>query len=546
MPAPFLHRLLSLLFALAAGSPAYAAERYVCDCASGADAQCMPGSDTADGATPATPWRSYARARDAWPTLAAGDTLSFCRGGAFALGAGTQWVNDACRAAQPCIIGAYSPPWASGDEAVPLLAQSDGHGFAFVNGGDPAHEEGVVLRDLELRCSGCGSGDWGVFLYNDIDDLRMERLLIRGFSIGVHLAGANVCGTPGCDRANERIALRDSEVSDNQVAGWLGADQQLLLEGNRFLRNGSGTVFQHNLYLTQSGGATQGIRVLRNELYRSAAAASGRCEGGSFAAHGEHADLLIEGNFIHEDVGAAEPACWGLGLTPAYATPERFERTIIRGNRIRDVGNVAIAIGSCVDCRVENNIIESAQAFGGIGILAPAVTRGDDDAVLTGLVVRNNSIHLAAAGSTAIRVGDEGSQHVIVSNAMQGSAASGTWACFALNLAASAYAQVDHNVCGYVGGAGREWEQGSGALEAWRLTSGHDAASIFAPPGFASPGAPQYDLRAVSAAAPMVGAGAPVSSAPTEFNGLPRGAAPDAGAHQLGVEPGLFRDGFEG
>lgn len=539
-------RIFPWLLALIALPVAQAADRYVCDCETGADAHCVAGNDGADGEAPTSPWRSYARARDAWPTLDPGDRLSFCRGGVVPITGSTQWINDACLAGQPCVIGAYVPPWGSGDESVPRLTQADGHGFAFVNAGDPAHEEGVVLRDLELSCSGCGDGDWGVFLYNDIDDLRMERLRIRGFSIGVHLAGANACGTPGCDRSNERIALVDSDVTDNQVTGWLGADQQLLLEGNRFLRNGSGTVFQHNLYLTQSGGATQGIRVVRNELYRSAAAASGRCEGGSFAAHGEHADLLIEGNFIHEDVGATDPACWGLGLTPAYATPERFERTIIRGNRIRNVGNVAIAIGSCVDCIVENNLIESSQSFGGIGILAPAVLRGGDDAVLTGLIVRNNSIHLAAPGSTAIRVGDEGSQHVIVSNAMQSVATSGSWACLALDLAAASYGQVDHNVCGYVAGAGREWEQGSGALEAWRLVSGHDAASIFAAPGFASPGAPQYGLRAASASAPMVGAGAPASSASTEFHGMPRGTPPDAGAHQFGIEPHVFSDGFEG
>ena len=101
--------------------------------------------------------------------------------------------------------------------------------------------------------------------------------------------------------------------------------------------------------------------------------------------HGEHADLLIEANTIREDVGAADPACWGLGITPAYATPEGFLRTVIRGNTFRNVGNIAIALGSCQDCVVENNVIVSEQTFGGIGgkiddeERVDAVLRGEGD-----------------------------------------------------------------------------------------------------------------------------------------------------------------------
>jgi hypothetical protein len=538
-------RVLAAILVLACFGDAQAADYYACDCAAGADAQCVAGDDAAAGNTPQSPWRSYARARAQWPLLAAGDSIGFCRGGVFPVGGNTQWVNGNCRADLRCSLGAYAAPWATGDEASPRIAQTQGHGFAFVNAGDPAHEEGVVLRDLEIACSACIDGQWGIFLYNDIDDLRMERLHIHGFGIGVHLGGANACGVPGCDRANERIALVDSEVTDNRTVGWLGADQQLLIADNRFLRNGTGTVFQHNLYLTQSGGATSGIRVLRNELYRSAASGSGRCEGGSFATHGEHTDLLIEGNFVHEDVGAADPACWGIGLTPAYATPEAFVRTIIRGNRIRNVGNAAIAIASCVDCIVENNIVESEQAFGGVGILAPAVARASDDAILSRLIVRNNSIHLAAGDSIGIRVGDEGTQHVVVSNAIHGTAASGEWACLSLNLPSASYAAVDHHACGFVAGGGREWEQGSGSLTSWRGSSGFDLASVAATPGFVSAGAPNHDLRAASAASVMVGLGHATLSAPSEYFGQPRGALPDAGAHQFGVEPGIFADGFE-
>jgi hypothetical protein len=527
-------------------APALAADRYVCDCASGASAGCVAGNDNAAGTSPASAWRSYDRAQDAWASLAAGERIRFCRGGVFPIAGSTQWLNEQCTAAQRCGIEAYVAAWGSGAEARPRLVQSTGHGFNFANTGDAASDGGYVVRDLELVCTACTNDDWGVFFFNDVDDVRLERLRIRGFGIGVHLAGANPCGSdPGCDGHSSRIELLGSEIEGNRMLGWLGAGDDLLLADNHFVGNGTGTVFQHNVYLSQSNGATHRVRVQRNLLYRSAAAASGRCQGGSFAVHGEHVDLLIEGNEIREDLGAADPACWGLGITPGYATPEGFVRAVIRGNTFVNVGNVAIALGSCQDCVVENNVIVSEQSFGSIGIAAPAVARAADDLPLTRLTVRNNSLYQTAPSSIGIRLGDEGTQHVVVSNALQSTATSGEWACLSLNLGVSAYAAVDHNVCGYVSGAGREWEQGSGSLAAWRVASGFDAASRAAAPGFAAPATPAHRLDATTAAAAMVGAGHPSRSAPLEFHGAPRTVPPDAGAYQFGTTDALFRDDFE-
>ena len=538
-------RSVLLLAAILCTPHAIAADYHVCDCATGADPQCDVGDDAASGTTMASAWRSYEHARNAFAGLAAGDSLNFCRGGVFPVSAGSQWINSECRADNPCTIGAYAAAWGNGDEARPRISQSSGHGFAFANGGDPAHEEGYVLRDIELACSDCVDGDWGVFLFNDIDDVSMQRLHIHGFQFGVHLAGSNSCATEGCDRSNERISLQHSDVVDNFGGGWLGADNDLLLADNRFLRNGTGSVFEHNLYLSQSGGPTSNIRVLRNELYRSAAAGTGSCQGGSFTVHGQHTDLLVDGNDIHEDIGAAEPACWGLGVVAAYASAEGFVRVVIRGNRLLNMGNVAIALASCQDCIVENNLIEHEQDFGVVAILAPALARGVEDLPMSNLVVRNNSVFTHSADSTAIRVGDEGSGHAIVSNALQSDATTGGWACLSLNLAVANYTTVDNNVCGFVAGAGREWEQGSGALAAWRAASGFDLASVEANPGFAAAGAPDHDLRAATATAAMVGAGHPLLSAPLEFLGGPRGLPADAGAWQFGAGDSIFVDGFD-
>ncbi|HSX60834.1 MAG TPA: right-handed parallel beta-helix repeat-containing protein [Tahibacter sp.] len=540
-------RAIGFVLCLFLCAPLAAADHFVCDCATGAAPGCVAGNDAAAGNSPATAWRSYDRAQDAWSGLAAGDSIHFCRGGVFPIAGSTQWLNTQCTAAQRCGIEAYSAAWASGGEARPRLVQSSGHGFNFANAGDAAPDGGYRVRDLELACTACTNDDWGLFFFNDVDDVRLERLRITGFGIGVHLAGSNPCGSdPGCDGHSSRIELVDSEIEGNRTQGWLGAGDDLLLAGNRFAGNGTGTVFQHNVYLSQSNGATHRIRVVRNALYRSAASASGSCQGGSFAVHGEHTDLLIEGNTIREDLGAADPACWGLGITPAYGTPEGFVRTIVRGNTFRNVGNIAIALGSCQDCVVENNVIVGEQSFGGIGIAAPAVARAADDLPLARLTVRNNSLYLTAPSSIGIRLGDEGSQHVVVSNALHSTTTSGSWSCLSLNLAFGAYAAVDNNVCGFVTGAGREWEQGSGSLAAWRAASGFDAASLAVAPGFASPAGPGFQLEAASASAAMVGAGHASASSPTEFYGASRTVPPDAGAYQYGTSDRLFRDGFGG
>ncbi|MDZ4812115.1 MAG: right-handed parallel beta-helix repeat-containing protein [Pseudomonadota bacterium] len=528
-------------------APVAAADYYVCDCAGGADAQCVVGNDAANGTSPASAWRSYDRAQDAFGALAAGDRLRFCRGGVFPVAGSTRWINSNCTAAQNCSIGAFVPTWASGDEASPRIAQSTGHGFDFGDGGDADHEEGYRVSDLDIRCSACAPDNYGFFVYNDIDDVRLERLRISGFSIGVHLAGSNPCSTdPECDGHNLRFSLVDSDILDNTSQGFLGGDSDLLIADNRFLRNGSGTVFEHNVYLAESGGATTGVRVVRNELYRSAASTSGNCEGVPLVVHGEYTDLLVEDNLIYEDIGGVAQGCWGISLTAGgNSGPEGFVRAIVRGNTIRNVGNVGIALSSCVDCIVENNRIEHQQAFGVFGVFAPALARANNDLAMTRMTVRNNSIYTTAADSVGVRVGGEGAQHVVVSNALHANYTSGPWACLSLDLPTNAYTAVDNNVCGYATGAGREWEEGSGTIGAWRTASGFDLASQAVSPGFASAGAPAHNLTAASALSPMVGAGHPTRSAPLEFYGNSRSAPPDAGAHQFGSSPSLFGNGFE-
>jgi len=519
---------------------AQAADYYACDCDSGADPTCVAGNDQAAGTSPANPWRSYDRAQNAWAGLQPGDSIRMCRGGVFPIAGSTQWVNTRYTAAQRCTLGSYLPPGAPQSAPRPHLTRINGTGIGLDNGGMGRHEEGVVIEDLQLSCSACTDNSAGIFLYNDIDDVLLQRLLVRGFGDGIVMTWSQCqAGAPNCNGFNERVSLIDSEIRDNNRQGWFGAADDLLIEGNRFIGNGRDTILDHNIYI---GGNGANVRVIRNELYRAARTGSGRCNGASLVAHGVLSGLLIEGNYIHEDLGAATGACWGINLSPAYDAAERFENVIVRGNNIVNVGNVAIALTSCVNCLVENNLIVQEQPFFSTAVAAPALSRASNDAMQDAITVRNNSIYSSNSG-LGIRLGGEGSQHRIVSNAIHAATASQQFACLELNLPVASYATVDHNVCGYMPGTGRQWATGRGSLANWRALTGFDLAGLDQFPGFGSTTAPLYDLRAASGSAPMVGRGHPTLSAPLDFQSRPRGALPDAGAYQRATD--LLKDGFE-
>jgi hypothetical protein len=527
--------------ALLAALPAQAAEYYACDCGTGADADCVAGDDTADGTSPAAAWRTYEMARSRWGTLLAGDSIRLCRGGAFTVESGSRWFNAACEPDSPCTLTDYEPPWGGGDEGRPIVWRgATGHAFSLEDGGDADHDGGYVFSNLELRCADCDVEDgWGFFLYNDVDDVVIENVLIDGFGIGVHLAGSNPCSAdPECDGKNSRLTLRNSTIVNSISQGFLGAGDETVIENNYFENSGTRAVFDHNIYYSGASEDTVGSRISGNELYRSSVRETGSCEAVSLVVHGSHRGLVIEGNLVREDAGAAGQGCWGIAVDGGYDEAESFTDTVIRGNEVRNVGNTGIGVSSCVNCVIENNVIIHEQDFGIIAIAAPDRERGAGDAEMTNVDVRNNSIYISGAGGTGISVGGEGSGHSIVSNAVLYTGTGRDWSCFDADLPAASYEAIDYNACHFPNaGSGGEWESGSGALAAWQAASGFDGNSMQADPGFSSPAAPDYDLSAASETSAIVDAGHPALSASNDFYGRPRDERPDIGAFEFGAPP---------
>jgi len=511
--------MLSVLLMLL---PAHATDYHVCDCASGADADCVAGADASAG-SPASPLQTLSAGMALFNhTMVAGDRLLMCEGGVFDAAAGL-WYNDACTAADPCEVTSYTPSWASGDEGRPVVRAEGTAGFEVVSPGSASQQEGLTLSGFDLVCEGCaGTGAFGIFLYNDIDHVLVEDLHISGFDIGIHLGATNGCdgSTADCDGHNTDITVRDCIIEKNHVLGMLGGGTRLSVLDSTFSENGSGSHFEHNLYLNGPTGTATDVLVQGNTLYRSAWASTGQCEGASLVVHGLLTDLQIVDNLVYEDVGGAGPGCWGITVDAAYSDSERFERVLIARNRVHNVGNVGIGVSSCIDCVVENNVVTNHQAFDSFGVLAPSRFLSAEDPAMSGLIVRNNSVAVASGVGLGLPEQTDGS--VVVSNALW----VGSGSCFETPAdPTEGFDTIDHNVC-----LADLWTTAGLALEDWQSV-GWGGSSLAENPGFTDP--PAGDLTPANPAGPLADAGHRTLSATVDHSGAPRDSAPDVGAFEV-------------
>lgn len=523
-----------------------ATDHYVCACQAGSDSDCVAGND-ANGGTLGAPKESFLAARSLFEDLLPGDAVRFCRGGAWDVAGFIRWTNDSCEASNPCIVSDYVPAWGSGNEQRPKLRRLDGqHMFELADSGNANHEEGYVFANFELLGAGVDSGA-GFHLANDIDDVTIDNVLIRDFRHGVHLGSSQPCSgsDPECDGKNQRAVLKNSTILENSSQGWLGGSSGSQILDSHFEGNGTVATFDHNIYISGSNNdLTDGMRVVGNTLYRSTLDDQGRCAAAPFVVHGKHANMVIENNWVEEEVGLARPGCWGIAVDTGYPDEEHFLNITIRGNHVINTGNIAIGVTSCVGCTIENNVVVHHQAHSIRAVAAPNRQRGSEDTPLDAIVVRNNSVLIGSgsSGGTAIKVDTEGGNHIIASNAVYFSGTSNSFNCIRAVLPTAAYTDVDHNLCFYPNAPGAQWADDIGNLGAWQATTGFGSTSANVDPGFAD--SASGDLSAASEVAAMVDNGHPTLSSPLEIGGVPRGAQPDVGAYEWGAE-GIFSDGFE-
>jgi len=430
--------------AIALSASASATVYYVSDCQAGAAAGCVAGSDTNAGTSISAPWQTIAKVTTIIGTMQPGDEVRFARGASFT-NAKMFVFNAASRAAMPLVFDSYKPTWGTGTQKPILTAPLDASVFSFTDSGNADHDEGYVVRNLDLRGQGTGTG---IFIYNDADYITMENLDVSNFDIGVNCSASNAPNA-GSNAQNDYIVLRNSKITNNGAQGYLGACNQVIIENNRFDNNGfKGTLVRnHNIYI---GGTSSNVTVRNNILTRSAVGA-GVCQGVPLVVHNNHSNLVIENNTIDESTGAGG-GCYGIQVNPGNpGVAESFKGTIIRGNKVINPGTIGIAVGSCPSCVIENNFIvkETTGLFVGIAMPSENIEIGVD-AADTNLTVRNNSIYVTqpAYGSQGIRTETYGGTHKVVSNMVFfGPTASGV-ACFSTKgLTLASFTAFDNNLC---------------------------------------------------------------------------------------------------
>lgn len=534
---PIMKALLLSGFLAIFSLPAYSADWYICDCQTGANPACQPGSDTNTGSID-QPWQSIQQANNQFNTMMAGDSINFCRGGALQLDGALRWVNNQCSAQQPCLIDAYTPLWDSTETQRPILEQLQADTFFdLANGGVPVLQTGYIIRNLHLRGQNNG---FGVFLFNNVDDVTLDNLEIENFGVGVFLAGSNACSNSPCDQISERLSLTNSDIHDNTVQGFLGGADGLIVDSNSFYRNGTGQAsrlpFLHNVYIANSTShAATNIRVTNNVLTGSALDANQNCSGASFVAHGVLDNVLVEGNHIYESFGHANPGCWGLAIDNAYGTAEIFSRITIRGNIIENVGNTMLNLGACQNCTIENNVFNQTHNMFTIAMNIATRTDVGGDATLDQITVRNNSVYFGAqTGGTGLHFADEGQLHEVISNAIEFESGSGS-ACFNYSAPSSRFSDRDFNLCH---SNGAEWALSFNNLNNWQTVSGADTNSLDLDPLFDQALQP-------GAGSAVINAGHPSLSSAYDFLNRARTNGPDIGAYEFISGELIFANSFD-
>ena len=435
---------------------------FVCDCQEGAAVGCVAGSDANPGTTKAAPWQTWSKAMATFKTMKGGDTIAFCRGGAWNSVAGTcanfagngasqdkTILNAHCSAARTCDWRDYDPSPVFEASAKPLVRPADGvELFAFGrsrfnrNGYTATPVSGFRVFNLDLAARGNGQSR-AFFVYGKTEDLEICGMTIRdGFE---NAYAAQTTSTI------KRVRFHHNRVTNNPFGiGPIRATscaEDCTFDANFMDLNGGATNRDHSIYVGSTPDPagqfpdqlcgtlgcyvrSQRTRISNNEIHRSAHGPGSACNGVAIVVHEPHVDLVIENNLIHEIPGTATPSCFGIQLSSGGNAPGSQERALVRRNQIYNVGDKGIAISECADCVVEDNLVVGGITDTAIVYPEESYTRGPGSTPSARGTVRNNTA-FAPPGNSTMRGGIklnfpsptsvvEGSGYVASNNAVCG------------------------------------------------------------------------------------------------------------------------------
>jgi hypothetical protein len=428
---------------------------YICDCEAGAQAGCVAGNDATGNGTAATPWKTFAKARDTFNnTMQAGDTLAMCKGGSWTTDTNTsanRWHNPRCTApADPrvaantntCDIRDYTASW--GGTNKPLISASSAATlFSFDQYG--ASSNGVRILNLELNGKGGGPygaafGDCGVWMYGPHNDHFYCNNTMTSWNLAFNIQNRD-SGDPS------RIHVVGNKILNSTADAYLYGASGGSIDANFMDNNGASNNRDHTIYLANDfyagGGGIIGFSITNNEIRYS----SSSCSGVVIVAHGQVTNLLVDNNIV--DGGSTSvDECYGISITSGgYGTAEWFKNSIVRRNVLTRTGRFGIDMSNSPDYLIENNTIYLTGASSD-GISAPSgVTSVAGSSATTRGTIRNNTIYTNSGSgcSFGIQVSGEGTGYVIANNSIM--FADTACACFDTGLAAGAYTFVGNNAC---------------------------------------------------------------------------------------------------
>jgi hypothetical protein len=491
---------------------------YICACDDGADARCVPGSKT-PGTDPEQPLLTYNDAQTLFEQLQPGDTVAFCRGGAWNPDPNRRWVNsNNCTPGEPCTIRDYVPSWdTDGTAGPPRINATTGLGFHLFIG------SGIQLMNFELRGS-----NLGLSVEKGVSDVLLCGLTLDGFDRGAILSDGG--GT------TNRVKLLDSVVrnSKHEAVTMSSPCKDCVIAGNVFEQNAIGT---YAPTIGIGSGEPSGYEIRKNVFRTHSESKTRLCLGPSITLDGSAADgALIASNLI-EDVSSDDAKGLDCGrITFNGVDLDRVVGTTVSKNRFNNIGQSAVAFFYCDDCVIENNVYSRTVTVhdGDDNPLkfSPIANNGSTDR----LVIRNNTIFAAAGVKTgeAIAVGfHQGTPYpdlVLTNNLVLFLARAETFT-FMLVPPIRAFEFVDNNLCFFTPEVTAGWWTPGNSLEDWSQgAEGHDTHSLFQDPQLNEALGEDF-LRPLSLQSPVVGAGAENRAPPDDIEGKARDAsAPDIGA----------------
>ena len=528
---------------------------YYCDCGTGADKNCVAGSDTNTGTSNA-PRKTIGDAITRYNSLTTSSptTFAFCKGGAFNVTSrifmnnmlcppgtiGPNGITKTCTDFREYISPAFILSNAS--DAKPIINNMVGDNAYLFTFQQP-NSGGVRFLNLKFQgdVASLTLNTEGIFTFNGAHDITVGNVTIDSFALpfNINSGGANAV-------LNPNIKVTGNTITNSSSMAYLGGGPNAEVSYNYFDGNGSTNQLDHTIYLSGGYVNIPNMNVVGNYIHGQYGST---CNGVVLTVHGQYTDLALSNNTIDIDPSAFSGGCYGLSVGDGgYPTAAIFQNVTISGNTINNGGNIAIGIAECSACVVNNNVITynvntSAVTTRPVGIMVPSSVSRLGDQINTGTTITNNTIWVgsnAIGGVSGIQFKSEGTGYVVANNTVNYASTNpgliwGVPTCFDYPLPLASYTFINNNHCNFAA-TPYTWEATSGkSLTAWQtysVSKGFDSASVSAPAQFVNSTTSPYDFHPTGS--PLLGTGSPVyaPTTATDITGTPWRTLPAIGAYE--------------